>query len=947
MGFDLRRWPARNFDMICGDVNAHSLLWDDSVAGRGADKRGKVIENWAAENNMLAMNDGSHTHVSRSSGSQTAPDVTLVHASLVDKVTWEKVNGLGSDHMPIMITYRDHIPWVNSKPSYKWKLKDADWASYREEIERNIPRNYKKRNVNKVEKLFRRVILKAANKHIGKKKVTDNSKCYLTQEVRDQITIRNRLRKTVKDNREEWIESCRKVASLIKEEKEKKWKEYVANLSRTSDTRKIFQTARAIDGKVLPRKENEVLEVNGTAYITDKDKAEQFAKTYRSFSKLKARKSDRKIKRAIRRQHKAKRVLEESEMTEMLRAIREASNGKAAGSDDIPYELVKNLGPIAQQMLLELYQRCWRGEGIPNVWRVADIRTLLKEDKDPKDPVSYRPISLTSCLGKILEKIIANRLIYILEDRGLLTDNQAGFRPGRSTVDQVLKLVQEASDNIHVNPKGLRTLTAFFDYNKAYDTVWRDGLIYKMMQLDLPFRFIRYVRHFLSGRWTTVSINNVSSQPFLLRNGLPQGSSISPLLFLIFINDIDVDMDLETAASLFADDTANWRTDGKIRGTGRKLMQEEVDKILDWAEEWKMKVNGSKTKSMVIASSPKDQKWNPGLIAGTTPIQLEQLYRFLGIKVPSDLRFKQHVETVVANCRKRNKVLKCMATKNWGNALESQRTIYVQYVRPALEYNSPSWEPWISKTRANSLQRVQNDALRSIVGLAATCPRDFLHLEANIQPLKLRFKKNSILLRERYRRLKSKDPRRRLLEKKATVRLKSRLGWRHRVQREQPMDFIVEELKPPLPPWRETNLRFAEVQLEQRKDQYSVEELKRRADERVNEITSDVVIFTDGSTDGNQNRGGAGVFIHDKRSDVEERLCYPAGEICSSYGAEGVALLRALEWLEKAKVKTATICTDSMSLFKALANDDWKDAQDWIRKIKEISHQLETDTTIL
>ena len=100
-------------------------------------------------------------------------------------------------------------------------------------------------------------------------------------------------------------------------------------------------------------------------------------------------------------------------------------------------------------MLLTLYQKCWRGEGIPTFWRVAVIKTLLKEDKDPKDPVSYRPISLTSCLGKILEKIIANRLIYILEDRGLLTENQAGFRPGRSTVDQVLKLVQEASDNMH------------------------------------------------------------------------------------------------------------------------------------------------------------------------------------------------------------------------------------------------------------------------------------------------------------------------------------------------------------------------------------------------------------------------------------------------------------------------------------------------------------------
>ena len=343
-------------------------------------------------------------------------------------------------------------------------------------------------------------------------------------------------------------------------------------------------------------------------------------------------------------------------------------------------------------------------------------------------------------------------------------------------------------------------MTAFFDYNKAYDTVWRDGLIYKMIRLKLPSRFIRYVRHFLSGRWTTVSINNISSKPFLLRNGLPQGSSISPLLFLIFINDIVVDLDMQSMASLFADDTSTWRADGRIKGSGLTLMQQEVDTILKWADQWKMKVNASKTKSLVIASSSADQSWDPGLKAGTVPIKLERLYRFLGVKVPSDLRFKEHVESTVAACRKRNLVLKSMATKNWGNTLETQRMIYLQSVRPALEYGSPGWEPWISKTRLESLQKVQNDALRAIVGLTATCPRDFLHLEANVEPLKLRYAKNNILLRERYKRYPPSDPRKRLLEKKASVRLQSRLGWRHQVLKEQPLEYEVEELKPPLPP---------------------------------------------------------------------------------------------------------------------------------------------------
>jgi len=142
---DLRRWPTRQFDIICGDVNAHSILWDDSMANKRTDKRGRMIENWAADNNMLAANDGSFTHVSRSSGSKSAPDVTLAHASIVDKLSWKTVNSLGSDHMLIVITYSDPIPRVNSKPSYKWKLKDADWSAFRQEVESKREQRGKKR----------------------------------------------------------------------------------------------------------------------------------------------------------------------------------------------------------------------------------------------------------------------------------------------------------------------------------------------------------------------------------------------------------------------------------------------------------------------------------------------------------------------------------------------------------------------------------------------------------------------------------------------------------------------------------------------------------------------------------------------------------------------------------------------------------------------------------
>ena len=159
------------------------------------------------------------------------------------------------------------------------------------------------------------------------------------------------------------------------------------------------------------------------------------------------------------------------------------------------------------------------------------------------------------------------------------------------------------------------------------------------------------------------------------------------------------------------------------------------------------------------------------------------------------------------------------------------------------------------------------------------------------------WKKRSLLLREKYKRQNPSDSRRQMLEEEKTVRLKTRLGWRHLVKGTQPMNYRVEELKPPLPPWKETKFQFEEVKLKKRKEDHTTEELKLLADEAVEMIESEVIIFTDGSTDGNQNRGGAGVYIRDRRSGSTESLCYAAGEICSLYGAEGVALFRAIEWL--------------------------------------------------
>ena len=182
-------------------------------------------------------------------------------------------------------------------------------------------------------------------------------------------------------------------------------------------------------------------------------------------SRLQVRKEDRMHRRRNRISMQRSGAAEESEkaftMAEIERVIQDSKNNKASGDDDIPYEFIKHLGQKAKDLLFNLYNRCWDGEGIPRKWRTAIIKPLLKDGKDPKQTTSYRPISLTACMGKLLEKMVADRLIYVLEDRNLLNDSQAGFPPNRCTTDQILKLFQQATDQLHSSFDNTRTITAF------------------------------------------------------------------------------------------------------------------------------------------------------------------------------------------------------------------------------------------------------------------------------------------------------------------------------------------------------------------------------------------------------------------------------------------------------------------------------------------------------
>ena len=547
-----RRWPTEKSDLIAGDLNAHSTTWDSSMleeaGSHGIDaSRGNLIDEWLEDNNMVVLNNGKSTHTSRKTGRESTPDLTIVHGDSADQYDWEVLGKLGaSDHNPIMITrVAEGINTVNDKPRVRWDLKNANYEEFRNQVENELPEGYEGKSIHKLEKILRKAVNKAAEENIGKKTAGSDARPGYSKEVKEEIEARNQLKKKVKEEggRKRWIDKCREVREMMRKEKEANWKEYVENLDAKTNPKQVWATIRNLDGRIAPRKDNEVLVVEGKGLVNDKDKANAFAKTYKKVSRIPRGPSDRTIKRKNRQflnNNTREKNHYEEDLTweELERAINDTKNNKAPGEDTIPHDIIKQLGPKARKFILHIFNRIWQGEPIPQGWRTAIIKPLLKEGKDPKSTGSYRPISLTDCLGKLLEKIIADRLSAYLEENGMLNEHQAGFRKERCTTDQIHKLVQMAADRIQEKGDELSTVVTFFDFQWAYDKVWREGLISKMIEMNIPYSFVKYTRLFLSARKTTVEVNGTRSNYFYLNEGLPQGSAISPLLFIIFINDI-------------------------------------------------------------------------------------------------------------------------------------------------------------------------------------------------------------------------------------------------------------------------------------------------------------------------------------------------------------------------------------------------------------------------
>jgi hypothetical protein len=271
---------------------------------------------------------------------------------------------------------------------------------------------------------------------------------------------------------------------------------------------------------------------------------------------------------------------------------------KAPGPNGLPNRVLKHLPQRAVSLLVALFNAALLAQYFPTVWKHTRVISILKPEKDPSLPSSYRPISLLDTIGKLFTKILLSRILSEVSRRGLLGDEQFGFRPKHSTTLQLVCLVERATRNF--SEKRL-TGAIFLDVAKAVDTVWVDGLLFTLTAQNFPSYLVQIISSCVHNRTFEAAFLSATSTRRCMRAGVAQGGVVSPVLFSLYVNDMSVPS-RHVELALYADDTAIIATSRKSAPLIRYL-ETHLSDLERWLREWRIAINVSKSNAMLFAKA--------------------------------------------------------------------------------------------------------------------------------------------------------------------------------------------------------------------------------------------------------------------------------------------------------------------------------------------------------
>ena len=901
--------------ILLGDVNSKSPIWGNTndITDRG----GHVIESILVNENLCLLNTGEATHITIQSGITSAIDLTLCSPALLPKLTWKVLDDTyGSDHFPIIVEDEDNTPVVKTPHLI---VKKADWAKFYHLTVVNMPPgDIQGRTVDELVEWFNDHVMQAASaamplssSRVMPRRVpwwTDE--CTVVNNERKQALRRYQRTRLVADKIS--YNRARARAIVVKNRaRRESWKAFVSKLTVDTPMTKIWSQVQKMTGKYKQRS-TPCIKSNNIIITDNIEVANKLADQYEhissganyshNFIQQKQQLESRHLDFSAHQQYPYNDPISEIEVIGMLKQCKKT----APGEDGIHYEMLEKSHPTLLLLLLAIYNKVWNAGIYPCEWKRAIVLSFLKPGKPSDDVTSYRPIALTSCVGKLLEKIINARLMNVLELNGVLSKYQFGFRRMHSAIDSLTRL---ASDITYAFQRKEHAVCVFFDMEKAYDTAWRHGIVRTLHEAGIRGRMATYIRSFLSSRVFRTKVGeNFSSERDQLE-GVPQGSVLSCTLFALAINGISHNLPQDVKYNLYVDDFVLYSTSNYIPALERRL-QVAINRVAQWSEYHGFKFSMTKTVA-VHFNRKRGMQQEPSLLLQNQPIQFKEHKQFLGLTLDKKLKFDKHISYLKEDCTRRLNILRCIAHSNWGADRTTMLRIYRAMIRSKLDYGCTiysSAKPYILER----LDPVHNAAIRLSIGAFRSSPVLSLYAESGEPPLRLR---RMQLMLQQYARMQqlpgsgvhsSLDPLYLTAGETFNARVMGTM---------QELSLTPANIMPfqhtDVPMWRMKMETVCQNYTYCKKSNASPNAMKQTFLEHVHSHHSNqIMLFTDGSKD----RGNVGCAALLRNNIIKRKL----NENSTIFTAELYAILDALLMIHNSQSTNFIIFSDSRSVLHAI-----------------------------
>ncbi|GBL83037.1 Putative protein in type-1 retrotransposable element R1DM [Araneus ventricosus] len=720
--------------IICADLNGHHSFWGYS----NEDPRGQKILDFVLANNLFISNtsDAPPTHLNYN-GSKGWPDLSICSHQLINKIsTWEVLEDItNSDHQYIQIKLNTNITSFKLK---RYKTLHGNFQKFTESFRTRVPKLEEKISLcsttevlNSIAQTLQQEIISACNYSfkIRQHKLISNPTWWtanLESEKKRLIALRRRAQRSGADERQARFRFFKaertKYMGKIRSSKTNGW-ENVCSSAKNPYGKHYKSAFRKV---VLPTQLT-VLQGNSPQGGMRKIAEETLEKIFPyPTSTIPLLSTNTKIPDDV--------PFTEGEITNIIKSL---PNGKAPGVDGIDNLILKSINKSFPSLLLNFFNKCLSLQTFPDTFKISNIVLFQKVGKDPKEPSSYRPIALLPTIGKVLEKLLTQRLTFFLENGNKLNEHQHGFREGKSVDTALASFMEEIQKG---RSQGNHVLAISLDIKGAFDNILHHAIINNLKKAEVPSNLQNIFENILKNRKVLLNTQEglVSRDQ---RKGCPQGSCSGPALWNLVVNSLlNIHWSPNVHLQAFADDLVLITKSSTKEGL-KVLTNDAMTQIVNWAESNSLTISHEKSNflmySKLVAAPPVFWK--------NHRIKRLHAIKFLGIYIDDKRNWNSHIRYLSQKAQILNQNFLKIAGPSWGISRSHRLLLYNTVIERVFAHGSSIWCINPTAKISRKIDSIQRSFLLSISGAYRTTSTAALQVLLGLPPLALKLQQEAVI----------------------------------------------------------------------------------------------------------------------------------------------------------------------------------------------------------